>query len=258
MFERFAGKKKFIFDIDGTIALGPKLIDGAAEFINALLLGGREVYILTNNTSKTPDMCTRQLRSYGLDAERIRVITPLDACARSFKSLGYESVYWAAMPEVGRYLARLGLRFEEARPQAVLLAFDKTVTYEKFQNITRLLHEGVPYYATHIDIVCPTELGYSIPDVGSFMELIRLTTGKMPLATFGKPNPSILAETVAADGNFDDIVILGDRLYTDIQLAANCGAMSVLVFSGETTREMYAESGITASVTVDSIADLLR
>ncbi|MDR2665628.1 MAG: HAD-IIA family hydrolase [Oscillospiraceae bacterium] len=257
MQEMFAGKKKFIFDIDGTIALGPNLIDGATEFIEGLLRGGREVYILTNNTSKTPDMCSEQLRSYGLDAERIRVITPLDACARSFKSLGFESVYWAAIPEVGQYLTRLGLRFEDKRPQAVLLAFDKTITYEKFLAITRLLHEGVPYYATHIDIVCPTQLGYSIPDVGSFMELIRLTTGKVPLATFGKPNPSILTGTVAADGNFDDIVIIGDRLYTDIQLAANCGAMSVLVFSGETTREMYENSGLRATLAVDSIANLL-
>ncbi|MDR1589177.1 MAG: HAD-IIA family hydrolase [Oscillospiraceae bacterium] len=253
----FAGKKKFIFDIDGTIALGPVLIDGAKEFIERLERDGREIFILTNNTSKTPRMCSEQLRSYGLDADKIRIITPLDACVRYFVSKGYERVYWAAVPEVSEYLTQRGLRFDRERPQAILLAFDKTVTYEKFQTITRLIHEGTPYYATHIDIVCPTELGYPIPDVGSFIELLRLTTGQTPLATFGKPNPSILTETVASDGSFDDIVIFGDRLYTDIKLAENCGALSVLVFSGETTREMYEASDIKAGVTVDTIADLL-
>lgn len=254
---RFDGKRKFIFDIDGTIALGPVLIDGAKEFIDSLERDGREVFILTNNTSKTPRMCTEQLRSYGLNADGIRIITPLDACVRYFAAKGYERVYWAAVPQVSDYLTERGLRFDDAHPQAILLAFDKTVTYEKFQTITRLIHEGTPYYATHIDIVCPTELGYSIPDVGSFIELLRLTTGRTPLATFGKPNPSILTETVARDGRFDDVVIIGDRLYTDIKLAENCGALSVLVFSGETTREMYEASDITADITVDTIAELL-
>ncbi|MDR2357287.1 MAG: HAD-IIA family hydrolase [Oscillospiraceae bacterium] len=253
----FDGKKKFIFDIDGTIALGPVLIDGAKEFIERLERAGREIFILTNNTSKTPRVCSEQIRSYGLNADAIRVVTPLDACARHLISKGLERVYWAAVPEVGDYLTERGLRFDDEHPQAILLAFDKTVTYEKFQTITRLIHEGTPYYATHIDIVCPTELGYSIPDVGSFIELLRLTTGKTPLATFGKPNPSILTETVVEDGRFDDVVIIGDRLYTDIKLAENCGALSVLVFSGETTREMYAASGTAADIAVDSIADLL-
>jgi HAD superfamily hydrolase (TIGR01450 family) len=257
MLERFAGKKRFIFDIDGTIALGPDLIDGAREFIECLERDGREVFILTNNTSKTPAVCTEQLRSYGLNADGIRVITPLEACVRRFKLRGYTDVYWAAVPEVGDYLARSGLRYEETRPQAALLAFDKTLTYGKLMTLTRLINEGTPYYATHIDVVCPTELGYSIPDVGSFIELLRLTTGAAPLMTFGKPDPLILTETIAGDGVFDDIVIIGDRLYTDIKLAVNCGAMSVLVFSGETTREMYAASDTRADIAVDSIADLL-
>ena len=33
--------------------------------------------------------------------------------------------------------------------------------------------------------------------------------------------------------------MIGDRLYTDIQTGINAGIVSILVLSGETTREMY-------------------
>ena len=39
-----------------------------------------------------------------------------------------------------------------------------------------------------------------------------------------------------------EICCVGDRLYTDIAVAVNAGAQSVLVMSGETTPEILAES----------------
>ena len=36
----------------------------------------------------------------------------------------------------------------------------------------------------------------------------------------------------------EKICAVGDRLYTDIAVAQNAGAVSVLVLSGETTKEM--------------------
>ena len=52
--------------------------------------------------------------------------------------------------------------------------------------------------------------------------------------------------------------MVGDRLYTDMEMAIQADCVSVLVLSGEATRSDLEESGKTVSVVVDSVNDLLR
>jgi len=56
----------------------------------------------------------------------------------------------------------------------------------------------------------------------------------------------------------DRIVMIGDRLYTDILFGINNGYKSLLVFTGETTPEMLADSGIKPTYTLNSINDLVN
>ena len=55
--------------------------------------------------------------------------------------------------------------------------------------------------------------------------------------------------------NPEEVVMVGDRLYTDMAFAVNSGFKSMLVLSGETTKEMYDQSGMNLSVVFDSVND---
>ena len=57
---------------------------------------------------------------------------------------------------------------------------------------------------------------------------------------FGKPNP-LLLERVTAHYSLDEMVVVGDRLYTDRTMARNVGCDFICVLSGETTRERIDE-----------------
>ena len=54
------------------------------------------------------------------------------------------------------------------------------------------------------------------------------------------------------------ICAVGDRLYTDIAVAQNAGAVSVLVLSGETTREMVCSAERQPDYVLSDVQELHR
>ena len=73
----------------------------------------------------------------------------------------------------------------------------------------------------------------------------------------GKPDRSIV-DFVSARWNIpvENIACVGDRLYTDIAVAKNAGAMSACVLTGEATREEISNSDIKPDFVFDSIKEL--
>jgi len=54
----------------------------------------------------------------------------------------------------------------------------------------------------------------------------------------------------------DDIVMVGDRLYTDIKLGENAGVDSILVLSGEARVEDLADTEVKPTHVMESVKDL--
>jgi HAD superfamily hydrolase (TIGR01450 family) len=250
----------FFLDKDGTLALGARPLRGAVELTSWLgRRSDKEYFVLTNNSSRTPSAHVDGLRGSGLDVEQRNVIVSTDAAARWLVQEGHNRVFWLATSDVGDDLEqRHGLRFDEEQPAAVLLTYDTTLTYDKLARAVRFLREGLPYFATHRDLVCPTEDG-PIPDIGTFIELIRLTTGREPDMTFGKPDTLIIDGALESLGkSYDDAVVVGDRLYTDVALKDGTAMLSVLVLSGETDRVAYERQDRRADIVVRDVAVLLE
>jgi NagD protein len=72
-------------------------------------------------------------------------------------------------------------------------------------------------------------------DCGSLCACLTAATGRQPIV-FGKPNPSILLDL--RDRHHlasDELIMVGDRIYTDMKMAREAGIPSALVLTGETT-----------------------
>ena len=99
-----------------------------------------------------------------------------------------------------------------------------------------LIRAGRPVYGVNPDWNCPTENGF-LPDCGSIAALITASTGVSP-EFFGKPSRHTLEYLLAKTGcREEELAIVGDRLYTDIQIAQGTKVTSILVLSGETQPE---------------------
>ena len=65
----------FALDMDGTVYLGEKWIDGARDFLQAVEDAGKTYVFLTNNSSKNPASYLEKLAGMGLEAGPERIVT---------------------------------------------------------------------------------------------------------------------------------------------------------------------------------------
>jgi NagD protein len=52
--------------------------------------------------------------------------------------------------------------------------------------------------------------------------------------------------------------MVGDRIYTDVKMAQNAGAIGVLVLSGETTMDIVAEADTVPEIIAQDLAALAK
>ncbi len=240
--DKLAALKCFLLDMDGTIYLGPNPIDGAVEFMRFLRDTGRKHLFFTNNPTADATQYCAKLRRMGIEAEPGDILTSGEATARYLVSeTAYRRVYVVGMPSFEEELRRAGIEVSGQDPEAVVLAFDKSLTYAKLEKACLLLRAGLPYIATNPDRVCPTEYGY-IPDCAATAALIQAATDRTP-KYIGKPNPEMVRMALQKlDATPEVTAMVGDRLYTDMQMAYNSGIASILVLSGESTLDDVAQA----------------
>ncbi len=245
-----------MIDMDGTVYKGGIMIPGADAFISELRSRGIPFVFLTNNSSHGRDHYVSKLAGMGLEATEKEVLTSAVATARYVLSRHPgAAVYPIASPEVIEEMEGAGLRMVDEDPDIVLLTFDRTVTYEKINKGYRFLKGGAKLIATHPDDLCPAEDGYDI-DIGPFIRMFEQMCG-VEATVIGKPN-RLMLEMAAMEMGIrpEESVMVGDRLYTDMKMAAQAGTMSILVLSGEATLEDLERSGMEPTFVVGSVADI--
>lgn len=231
-------KKCFVFDLDGTVYLGDRPIRGTIDFI-VRNLGRREIFFLTNNTSKNLDEYVKKLAGFGIAIGQDRILSPLRPLVDYLKWQEIHRIYPVGNTSFQSYLREQvpGIVFTSGDDcQAVVLAYDTELTYRKLAESCLLLQRPeVRFLSTHPDMVCPSANG-PLPDTGSFVRLYEGATGRLPEIVFGKPNTAVLSPLLERFSR-EEMVMVGDRLTTDKLLAENAGIDFILVLSGEARRE---------------------
>lgn len=242
--------------MDGTIYLGSRLFPETIPFLKRVKEHGKRYIFFTNNSSRSPETYVKRLNGMGIQASREDIVTSGDVMIHFLKThRPGKKVYLLGTPDLRRSFQEAGIPLTEEMPDIVLLGFDTTLTYEKLERACHYIRSGAEFLCTHEDINCPTEYGF-MPDAGAMCALITASTGVAPRFT-GKPHAEVLEILEAKTGICrQDMVAVGDRLYTDIALGARNGVSSVLVLSGETTMEDLARSEIRPTVVLPNIGSL--
>ena len=236
--------KCFLLDMDGTIYLDNDVIDGFHDFLSTVNKQDKRAMYITNNSSKATAQYVEKLNSLGIKSTEEDFFTSVNALVFNLNKIKPKAkLFVLGTPVFENFLEQSGFELireyskdEFMRPDFVILAFDMTLTYEKLRIACDYISDGVEYWATHPDMVCPVSEGRVIPDAGSFIECIYGTTGKRPSFIAGKPNPCIIQVIMEKyDYKPNEIAVIGDRLHTDIMCAVNAGAKSICVLTGEAT-----------------------
>ena len=237
--------KLYLFDMDGTLYLGDRLYDFTKELLQEIRKSGGKYLFMTNNSSKSVADYVKKLEKMGISATREDFMTSSQATAYYLKKHHKNQVLYVCGTEsLKEELRSEGFTVSEdiSKTQCIVMGFDTELNFQKLHDVSYLLltQPDLPYIATNPDLVCPTEFG-SVPDCGSVCQMIFNATGKRPVV-IGKPSalmPELAMEKMGASK--EETCVVGDRIYTDIKSGLNAGTVTVLVLSGETTREILQE-----------------
>ena len=266
--ERLRRIRHVALDMDGTIYMGKSLFDCTKPFLASLREMGITYSFLTNNPSRSIDDYLRKLAALGIAATADEMYTTSLAAIDYIRDR-YPSarrLFLLGTPSMISEFEKAG--FESTAddpddvPDAVVAAFDMTLSYGRLCRAAWWVSQGLPYIATNPDRVCPTDQRVVLVDCGSICKCIEHATGRRPDITLGKPDPNMLTGIERRYGlQPDRIAMVGDRIYTDIEMAHNAGAMGVLVLSGETTLEVADAAPRSPEIIADNIGvlgELLR
>ena len=244
-------------DLDGTIYLGGEPIEGALDFLERLDQRGIRRFFLSNNSSKSVSQYLEKLTSMGIPANEQDILLSTHDLLSWLKKEGVTETYLVGTEGMREMLEEDGIRTRSLSPQYVVLGYDTEINYEKLSTASIHLHSGVPVVAGHPDIVCPSPDG-GLPDTGAYIDLFEATTGVRPIHICGKPNPGMILHKIEELGlQPDNCAMVGDRLYTDIEMAERSGVHGILVLSGEATMSDASVASQKPSLVVDSVASLL-
>jgi HAD superfamily hydrolase (TIGR01450 family) len=253
----FQNKKVVFLDLDGTIYMGDSLIPGAKGFLDFLRDKGIFFYFLSNNSSRSKSDYVKKLSGLGISTSEDGIILSTDGVIEFLWAKKVKDIYVVGTKSMQQMFIHAGFKIASRSPTYIILGFDTELTYEKLRTAALFLQEGVELIATHPDLVCPTSEGF-IPDTGSMLALFEKATDKKPLKIFGKPNPEMVAHILKKHSvTPQQVVMIGDRLYTDMELARRIPCDSVLVLSGETKKEDLAKLENQPTLVVESVAALV-
>ncbi len=247
--------KCFLLDMDGTIHISGTAIDGAVDAIERMRQSARVLFV-TNNTSIGRIDYVQKLAKMGIVACEDDIYTASNATTDYLFAIGQtKKIFLLGTKKLYDEFIKVGIEVVRENPSLVVIGFDTDLTYENLSLACKFIREGVPFIATHPDINCPVKDGY-IPDVGSFLALIKSSTNKEPKAICGKPFTPIGDGIKLRTGVEPHLTaMVGDRLATDMVFAKNNNYVSVLTLTGEATQDDLKQSGMTVDFCIDTIAN---
>ncbi|MFD9893005.1 HAD-IIA family hydrolase [Amycolatopsis sp. NPDC059027] len=228
-----------LFDLDGTVYHGTRVIPGAPETLRAVRDHGTAVRFVTNNASKAPEDVVAHLAGLGMPAEPGEVHTSAQAAAVLLKERlePGTAVLVVGTESLAALVASAGLRPVRRIADAddiagVVQGHSPANTWADLAEACLAIRAGALWVATNVDPTLPSERGL-LPGNGSMAAALRTATDVEPLVA-GKPAP-LLFDTAARTAGANRPLVVGDRLDTDIAGAVAAGVDSLVVLSGVTT-----------------------
>ena len=250
------GLQAVFLDLDGTIYLGGKLIPGALEFLDRCNNMGVARFFLSNNSSRSTSQYQKKLSGFNIEVKEDEILLSTHDLLSWLKAENISETYLVGTEGMKQMLEEVGINTNSKNPQFVVLGYDTEITYEKLTNASIYLHRGVPLVVSHPDMVCPSPNG-GLPDTGAYLALFEATTGVTPKHICGKPNPGMILHKIIELGLTPNVcAMVGDRLYTDMEMADRAGVHGILVLSGEATENDAINAPQRPSLIVDSVASL--
>jgi len=252
------GYDVFLLDLDGVLYRGDQPVPHAAATVDGLRGLGKRVAFVTNNSSRPPEAVVAHLASVGVAAELGEVETSALTTAAALAERGVATALAVGEQGLRDALAAAGIALvgPDEVPDAVVVGWDRSLTYETLRAASIAVQRGAALVASNADATYPAPDGFTWPGAGATVAALEAATGTRA-EVFGKPHAPILHAALARAGGGTPLVI-GDRVNTDIEGARRLRWDSMLVLTGISTRDDLRAAGLAATYVAEDLSLLLE
>ncbi len=235
-----------VLDGDGVLWKDMTPIGDLARIFGRMQAAGLKALLATNNATQTVDQYIKKMAGFGVALEPWQIVTSADGTSAKLKKELPEKSRVFIVGETGVIAALCDAGFttitdpEDKTPvEAVVVGMDRGFDYDKMKRAMAHIRAGARFYGTNPDVTFPTAEGL-VPGAGSMLAAVQAAGGVEPII-IGKPAPfmfQLCAERAQLD--IREMLVVGDRLETDIAGGQGVGAQTALVLTGVSTSEQAA------------------
>lgn len=246
--------KGYLIDLDGTIYKGKERIPAGERFIARLQEKEIPYLLVTNNTTRTPQMVKDMLETqFNIVTSLESIYTATMATIDYMNSFAKEKTVFV-IGEIGlkSAISEAGYVIDEENPSFVVIGLDTQLSYEDLAKASLAIQKGAHFIGTNPDLNIPTERGL-MPGAGSIIQLVEAATRTKPVI-IGKPESIIMNKALDVLGlTKEEALMVGDNYLTDIRAGIDNGIDSLLVLTGFTQKEEVVSLPIAPTYVLDSL-----
>jgi len=246
-----------IFDLDGVLEFQGKVYPGAIELLDSLRGRGVPIRILSNSTLKSRRSCTENLNKKGFTVFPDEVITASFATARYLETLNPKSC-WVMLKGEGLEEFH-NFRHDLNNPEYLVLGdLREDFNFQNLNRAVQLLCKGAKLVVM-ITETTDRSMGELELTVGAYGKMLEDAAG-IKATYIGKPNRYIFDVTLETMGSIDrsKILMVGDKIGTDILGAKKAGLKTALVKTGEFRESESQSLAIAPDYVFDSVREVVK
>lgn len=219
-----------VLDIDGVLCVGDRPIAGARAALRELLRIVPQVVFVTNDSRRSTAGQRSRLAHVLPEGMEPTVLTAVDVLIEELVERGHSAVGFWGPAAVAEALSAAGIRVDPDRATALVTAAAPEGWGPEDpppRGCVELLHRDAEWLASNGDPVVPSP-GGAIPDAGAIIARLSKLTGRHP-GIVGKPHGPMLRSLRRRVGESSSVLVIGDRLDSDVEFARNGGYAAIHV-----------------------------
>jgi len=248
----------FLIDLDGVVYVGERLVPGSDEAIHELRARGKRVLFLTNDPRSSRDEYSAKLRGLGVEVEPSSILTSGAATARYIggnEKRSGRSAFVIGSAALKAEVRAVGLAVIDGEDgcdaDVVVVGGHDGFDYTELRIASHAVRRGASFYAAGRDPSFPMP-DAPWPATGAILAAVETASGRTA-HVIGKPEPEMFQVAVEMLKG-TRIVVVGDRLDSDVAGGHRAGLATVLVLTGSAT----AAEAATADPAPDFVVSNLK
>lgn len=220
-----------LFDLDGTIYYGSKIISGANETIDFFRKSGKKIFFTTNNLTKTRAQIYEKLFDMGVNCKLEEVLTSGYLAALYCKKNKLQNVYIFGSANLINEFNDCGISVNQNEDaENLLIGYNPLMTYDDLTSALQVALHAKQIMACNRERTFPGENSKLMPGCGAMSAPIEWCAQRECDVIIGKPN-TLMVELLCEQEKLpaERFLMIGDTYESDIRMADRAGCKSILI-----------------------------